>query len=399
MLQFQIIKRILLCACAAAAFGIISCQSDGRTSTRIPPKVNKTKMQWQEDAIASLSDQINRNIDVDMGYFKRSRIYFEQEEYQKALADIESAIEEKNNIGEYYLLKGKINRELGNIDVALQDAERSEALQQKSPDLYVLLADILQEKKQYQEAEKYLSQSMLIAPYDGSAFYVKAMLQARQGDTLASLANMHRATELNPRLLRAFQQGTSLHLKIKQTDQALQFNNIAIQRFPNVSDLYSERGDIFRTLARPDTAVFFYEKAVSLDPTSTKPLLKLINLNLELRAYNKALTGLTKLQKANPTYEHINYLIGYCYEKLGDYPKAREYYNISITLNPTDQQTRYGIWRVRPQSERYTTDDNAAEHDAQRDHTLDSTRFKIDLLKPRTITNLRPDSLVKAKIQ
>jgi tetratricopeptide (TPR) repeat protein len=399
MHQFQIIKQILFSACIATAFGIISCQTDGRTSTRIPPKVNKTKVQWQEDAIASLTNQINRNIDVDMSYFKRSRIYFEQEEYKKALSDIESAIEEKNNIGEYYLLKGKINRELGNIDMALQDAERSEALQQKSPDLYILIADILQEKKQYKEAEKYLSQSMMIAPYDGAAYYVKAMLLARQGDTLASLENIHRATELNPRLLRAFRQGTNLHLKMKQTDLALQLNATAIQRFPQIADLYSERGDIFRALARPDTAIFLYEKAVGLNPNATKPLLKLINLNLELRAYNQALNGLTKLQKANPTYDHINYLIGYCYEKLGDYPKAREYYNISITLNPTDQQTRYGLWRVRPQSERYNAEDDDLDQHTGRDYNRDSTRFKIDLLKPRTTTNLRSDSLGKAKIQ
>src|SRR5688572_19433929 len=90
-----------------------SCQSDARTSTRIPPVIKKGKAQWQNDALLSLTDLINRGIDSDVNYFKRARIYFEREQYPQALDDINESIYEQDNVSEYFLLRGKINRELG----------------------------------------------------------------------------------------------------------------------------------------------------------------------------------------------------------------------------------------------------------------------------------------------
>lgn len=183
-----------------------SCQSDARNNTRIPPVIKNTKAKLEKDALLSLTELINRNIDQNSNYFKRARIYFDKEQFKQALADINEAIEEQENVGEYFLLRGKINREIGEMDLALEDAERAEALQQNSPELYVLLADILQVKGKFREAGKYLNQAMQMAPYDGSAYYVKGMLEARQGDSLSSLTSLSYAMNVNPRLLRAYLQ-------------------------------------------------------------------------------------------------------------------------------------------------------------------------------------------------
>jgi tetratricopeptide (TPR) repeat protein len=217
-----------------------SCQSDARNATRIPPTVKKPKKQWQDDALLSLSDLINSNTDTDLNYFKRARIYFDREQYRQALSDINEAITEKDNVGEYFLLRGKISRELGEIDNALEDAERAEALQQTSPDLYILMADIFQVQNKFREANRYLVQAMKMAPYDGSAYYVKGMLLARQGDSLASLASLNNAIVMNPRLIRAYQQSTTIYRKLLKFDQALTYNNKAITRFPNNAELYFE---------------------------------------------------------------------------------------------------------------------------------------------------------------
>lgn len=380
-------------------WAMASCQSDARNATRIPPVVKKSKAQSQNDALLSLSDLINRNIDSDINYFKRAKIYIEKELYKEALADINEAIDEKDNVGDYFLIRGKINRELGELDNALEDAQRAEALQQNSPELYVLLADIFQEKKQYRDAVKYLNQAILMAPYDGGAYYVKGMLLSHQGDSLAGLASLKVAVNLNPRLLRGHQQIGYMQLKLNQYNEALVTNTNAIKRFPDNADLYSFRGDIYNILSNPDTALIHYQKAVSLRPNFENVLFKIVNINLGQRQYYKALVSLGQIQKFNPTHKQLNFLMGYCYEKSGDYPKAREYYATAFSKDPTDLQSRYGLWRTRQQAS-HLNSPLYSEEDANSEYRLlDTSRVKINLIQPRGTTNLSIDSTRKVKIE
>lgn len=377
-----------------------SCQSDARNATRIPPTVKKAKKQWQDDALLSLSDLISRNTDTDLNYFKRARIYFDREQFSLALEDINEAINEKDNVGEYFLLRGKVNRELGEIDNALEDAERAEALQQSSPDLYILLADIFQVKNKFREANKYLVQAMKMAPYDGSAYYVKGMLLARQGDSLASLANLNSAISMNPRLIRAYQQSTIIYRKLLNFDQALDFNNKAIKRFPNNAELYFERGDIYKNLSITDTALVYYQKATSLNPKFEDAFFQIGALEIKQRGYYGALLAFQKLIQINPKHPQINYLIAYCYEKLGNDIKAKEYFTYETEKNPADQMALNGLWRVKQRENGRLFPSSYTENDIEIDYkTLDSSRVKIDILKPRGTTNMRIDSSRNAKIQ
>lgn len=377
-----------------------SCQSDARNATRIPPTIKKSKAQWQIDAVNSLSDLIYRNIDVDLNYFKRSRIYFDREQYTEAMADINEAINEKDNVAEYFLLRGKINRELGAIDNALEDAERAEALQQNTPDLYVLMADIFQVKNRFREAGAYLNQAMKMAPYDGSAYYVKGMLLARQGDSLASLANLNSAITMNPRLVRAYQQSTMIHLKLKDYGNALAFNNRGIKRFPNNAELYFQRGEIYKNLAVLDTAIVNYRKATVLNPKLADAFFQIGALEIKQRGYYSALLAFQQLQKVNPKHPQINYLIAFCYEKLGNDIKAKEYFTYETEINPADQMSIYGLWRIRQRENGRMYPSFYADENIESDYkTLDTTRVKIDMIKPRGTINMRIDSSRNAKIQ
>jgi len=393
-------RLLLFSALVMMCSTIQSCQSDARNATRIPPTTKKSKVQWQNDALNSLSDLINRNIDVDLNYFKRSRIYYDREQYVQAMEDINEAINEKDNVGEYFLLRGKINRELGEIDNALEDAERAEALQQNSPDLYVLMADIFQVKNRFREANTYLTHAMQMAPYDGSAYYVKGMLLARQGDSLASLASLNSAITMNPRLIRAYQQSTVIYTKLKDYGNALSFNGRALKRFPNNAELFFERGEIYKNLSVIDTALVNYRKATSLNPKFGDAYFQIGALEVKQRGYYSALIAFQQLLNINPKHPQINYLVAFCYEKLGNDIKAKEYFTYETEKNPTDQMSLYGLWRIkqRENGRMYPSfyNDENLEADFK---TLDTSRVKIDLIKPRGTINMKIDSARNAKIQ
>lgn len=385
----------------AALTGLLqSCQSDARNATRIPPVIKKSREQWQKDAMLHLTDLINRGVDSDVNYFKRARIYLEREQYPQALDDINESIYEQDNVSEYFLLRGKVNRELGKIDDALEDAQRAEALQQSSPELYILLADILQAKNRFNEAASYLNQALKMAPYDASAYYVKGILQARQGDSLAALSSLNFAINANPRLLRAYEQSTVINRKLKNLDRALFINSSAIKRFPDIANLYFQQGEIFVALAKPDTAITSYQKAAQINPSYEEALFQIADLGIRLTKYQQAIPALEKLMKIRRNSKQINNMMGFCYEKTGDYPTAKEYYGTALALSPGDQDARYGLYRIRQREtaslySNYNTD----QGDETDSRLLDTTRVRISPIQPRGTTNIRVDSARKAKIQ
>jgi len=393
----KLIYHLLLLALPVFVTVLQSCQSDARNNSRIPPVVKKNRAQWEKDALLSLSELIYRSIDLDANYFKRARIYFDQEQYKLALEDINAAIDEQENIGEYFLLRGKINRELGDLDQGLEDAERAEVLQQGSPELYVLLADLLQAKGRFREAGRYLNHAMKLAPHDASAYYVQGMLQAKQGDSLASLASMDYAMNNNPRMLRAYVQSIIINRKLQNLGQALVVNNKAIKRFPQIAELYYERGQIYNVLARPDTAMIYYQKAITVNPTYREALAQMADVGIKHKYYNKAIVALSQLLKLDPKYPQIHNLLGFCYEKLGNYPKAREFYAITLANDQGDRAAHNGIWRMKrnESGESYYSNERSDE-----DYRYsDTSRVKINLIQPRRTINIPVDSSRKIKIQ
>jgi tetratricopeptide (TPR) repeat protein len=381
----------------AGSLWLSSCQSDARTATRIPPApTEKTKANWEKVAIEALSANIRRQVDTDVNYFKRARIYFNQEEYEKALSDINDAIAKKDNVGEYYLLRGQIQRELNRLDPALEDAQRAEALQQDSPELYILLADILQEKKRFRDAQRYLNRSLQMAPYHGTAYYVKGMLQSRMGDSTASISIFDEALNLNPRLLRAYQQNIIIHNRRGNYPRALHYNNLALARFPEDAELHYERALIYNASFKSDSALLSYAKAVALDPGMTRAYYESGTIYLKWKMYSQAARAFEKVKQNQPAFPEINYLIGQSYERLGNLTKAIEYYNLELEVNPSSQPATAGLWRVdrRPVEPFYIPSEPrpAAVVRKGTGRVLDTTRIKINPIQPRRTIQMGSDS-------
>ncbi len=398
---------------ALLSLGEWACQSDARTTTRIPPTpASITKKGWQEDALQALEGLIVKKIDSDNNLYKRARIYFEQEKYAEAEIDIDAAIDLKDNVGEYYLLRAKIRHELEKTDQALEDAQRAEVLQQDLPELYILLADLHQEKKQYREAQNYLVTALNRAPYEGDAYFVKGMLQSKMSDTLAGsgLENLKYALSLNPRMLRAYQQISSIYSTSGNKGEALRYNSMAIDRFPSKAELYVERGDIYRNHNKLDSAVYAYQKAVKVDTSLAKAHYRIGVIYVKWKVYTGALAAFEKTLKFRPRYPQANYLAGYCLEKLGNDERAVEFYTAETALNPNDEAANSALARIQSRKQRQydpagifaTKKETAvprAPAPAVVPRTLDSLQVKIKAIQPRSTIDMGRDSAMQIKIK
>jgi len=386
-----------------------ACQSDARTTTRIPPTpASISQKKWQEDALQALGDLIAKKIDLDNSLYQRARIYLQQEKYALAATDMDAAIDLKDNVGEYYLLRAKARHELNKTDQALEDAQRAEVLQQDVPELYILLADLNQKKQQYRDAQNYLVTALEMAPYEGDAYYVKGMLQSKMSDSLTGLDNLKYALSLNPRMLRAYQQISFVYSNAGNKREALRYNQMAIDRFPVRAELQKERGGIYQRAANLDSAMFAYRKAILMDSTLAPVHNQIGMIYLKWKSYFGALSAFKKALKYDSGYPQANYLAGYCLEKIGNDEQAAEFYTTEIQLNPEDQVAQAALARIQYRKQRQY--DPAGIFATQKKTTvprapvvvpraLDSLDIKIKAILPRRTIDMSRDSVMQIKIK
>ncbi len=367
-----------LAALTGAVLLLSGCEKSEKKDDTIPPGLTKKMMsQLNEKSIAALTDYISRRIDPDLNYYKRAGLYFAEEQYAKALSDVNSALAHRDNVGEYYLLRSRILRENNQLEDALHDAQRAEALLQNNAELYILLADILQEIKDDRNASQYLSLALGMDPHNANIFFVRGKLELQSGDTTSALGSFRESIRKNPRMLRAYLAGADAYMALGDYANASEIINQSIRYFPSNSDLMLQKGDIYLAQNRTDSAVYFYGKTLQLDPKRIDAHLRKINIyQNKWKSYYLAMVEYTAIKAIDPEYEEINIRIAQAYENMGNLYRAKEYYALEQEKDPESKAARYGLWKIR-QKEAGLTGDEGEGNALPRIKTLDSLKINI----------------------
>ncbi|MBN1622719.1 MAG: tetratricopeptide repeat protein [Endomicrobiales bacterium] len=79
-----------------------------------------------------------------------------------------------------------------------------------------------------------------------------------------------------------------------------------------------------------------YTDALKSSPESPRVRFNLALVYMSEKKWNEAIAEFNKVEELNPLYERINVWnnIGICYEKLGDFKKAKDFYGKVIIVNP-----------------------------------------------------------------
>ena len=117
-------------------------------------------------------------------------------------------------------------------------------------------------------------------------------------------------------------------------EESLQAMDEAIELFPNVSRMWSDRGAILAILDRPDEAIESFEKASELDPSNVNILEVLVHTLYEAKQYEKALKICHKVHDLKPDDSDYVYNIATLYCLTGDTENALKYVEKTIEMSP-----------------------------------------------------------------
>lgn len=394
-------------------FAVVSlwgCSNDTHQITRIPPLPSDDATKRIRVGIDYLTNVIRRAPRSAVNYHKRAELYVALRDYDRALEDIEQALDISPSNGLFLLTHARILRQLKKYDEALASARRAEVLQQDTPELYVLLGDLTQQKRQFRQARLYLAKALQMAPYDGEAYFYTGLLDARQGDTLSGIALMQRALDLKPRFLHAYVELTSIHTRLREYDQARDISKVGLKYFPKESELYFVQGMMFFNQKRLDSALISYRKAILFDSTNYVADFYAGMVYLKWNNITQAIKSFQKVERYNPQYPQIHFLLGTAYDRIGNLDDSIEQYTLASEQDPADWRSRGRLYRAQqrkiyletygilplsaPQAVAEAEDETNAPEKA-----LDPSRVQIDALKPNLQLKTKSDTSRNFKIK
>ncbi len=402
--------NVIIGILAMLTIGLSGCETSSRQDTRIPPLPSADNQKRIKIGIEFLDKAIRRNSNVAANYQKRAELYMELRNWPRALDDINDALERSPSNGNFLLTRARILRQLKRYKEAVADALRAEVLQQSTPELYILLGDLTQQQRQFQQAKLYLAKALQMAPYDGEAYFYQGLLVARQGDTLGGIALMQRAIELKPRFAPIYAELTSIHTRLREYDQARLYNNQGLGYFPKESSLHYARGEMYHRLKRLDSALISYRKAAVFDTTNYLADFQAGTIYLKWNSLPQAVKSFEKTIRFNPKMPQVNFMLGTAYDRLGNLEKAIEQYDLASKANPADWKARGRLYRAQQRKNYFDTygylppvTAKAAEEDIEEETTepekaLDD-RIKIEVITPRLELKTKTDTARNLRIR
>lgn len=198
-----------------------------------------------ESAIQLYSEAINQNPQQDYYYHLRAILYYQLEDYDLALNDLDMAISISPEIALNYYLRGNTNTAIGKNEDAAFDYDQAIELQPKPPyDSFAYSNRGLIENRlfNFQLALTYFDKALSINPVLQPALNGRATARAELNDLDGSFSDLSKLIELNPNDDIAYLNMGNVDLKKGRFKEAIENYNKAYSLNPNNIDTFHNKG-------------------------------------------------------------------------------------------------------------------------------------------------------------
>ena len=151
------------------------------------------------EKVTSLFRQaIQKDPDFWEAYYNLGIVYFNEENYNKALEQFDKVIKALPNFSKPYYGRGLIYLKQGRYDLALKDFERVKELNPNDYKAYYYIGRVLRKQKKFKEAEKSLKKATEINPDFAPSFFEWGNVYYDKKNYRKAIEYYRSAAELNP---------------------------------------------------------------------------------------------------------------------------------------------------------------------------------------------------------
>jgi tetratricopeptide (TPR) repeat protein len=165
-------------------------------------------------------------------YFKQGEDYRNNNQYDKAIAAYNKAIEVNPQYAEAYKNRGIVYLDLKDYDKAMADNNKAIEVNPQYSNAYNNRGNVYSDLKEYDKA----------------------------------MADYNKAIEINPQLFQAYHNRGNVYRDLKEYDKAMADYNKTIEINPQNAMAYNNRGIVYHNLKEYDKAMADYNKVLEINP-------------------------------------------------------------------------------------------------------------------------------------
>lgn len=301
-------------------------------------------------------------------YFFRAIAKLNLEDYAGAEEDATLAIERNPFITDAYEVRGVARQNMDNLEGAIADYDKALAMLPENKGILFNKALAEEELKQYDAAHNCYEQLLKAHPRFDNGYIGRARLYLAEGDTIAAMADLDKAIELNKNATNAYVIRADIAIKRERDYQrALDDMNEAIKLQPhyagffinraflryNLDDYfgamadydyalsldpmnvvaYFNRGLLLAEVHDNDRAISDFSKVLQIEPDDYRSLFNRALLYEETANYRLALADINRVIEAYPNFDGALFTRFQIYEKLGDRQNAMKDYDRALAIS------------------------------------------------------------------
>lgn len=261
--------------------------------------------------------------------FKLSRIHFQKGEIDTALNKINKAIEINPNYVEAYVLRAAIKNKQKDTVGVLLDYNKIIELNPSIPGIEVVYINRSAIFLQHGEIDKALNdadKAVSINSKSAEIYIGRAVVRLQKGDLEGSLADYEKSIILNPKIASAYLGRAYFRYQKSDFDGALADYNKGIELNPNYANFYVSRGVVLGLKGDFTVAVASIKKGALLNSKS---------ISEERRGnFNSPFIDLNQFLTKSPDNPRAYVMRGVIYKLLGKDKEADNDFNKATAIEP-----------------------------------------------------------------
>jgi tetratricopeptide (TPR) repeat protein len=333
------VKNLLFVISLMLAF---ACNPDSNSKSSVVSYTDENPLTYLD----SISDVIVKDPNNSNNYYRRALFFYQEREYDQAMADIERAINIDDSVAEYFYLEGNIYYDDKKIENSFRSYQSAVELDNEHVEAILKLSSLELALENYQLALDMVNKALKVEPMNADGYFLKGFIYLNGGDTATAISSFRTAVEVNSDHYNSYIMLGKLYASEKHEYAGDYYDN-ALRIRPNSIEALYNKGVYLQSIEEYDEAYLLYDQIIELDSSSyfayyNRGYMMLISDS----SYSGAIEEFEKSLKYYPYYFEAFYNIGLCYENQGDYEKAAEYYKKSLEINPQYDLAAFGLSRL-----------------------------------------------------
>lgn len=231
-----------------------------------------------------LAEENGKNPDL---YYQRAKVYLESQSYESAYDDINRAIGLRTDAMDYFLLKGKIEKQLNKPQQAIESLLTAEKLGARDQKLYEILASEYLILNEVEKAKAAVDR--LIDLQQGAYSYaLQADVMLAIGDSATAIGSYKKAIALNKTIRAPYIHLADIYRYRKESAKAGDYINAYLNQQPGDKEVLLKKGRLLADIEAYDSAKQVYHQVLRIDTTNYMVYYELSNVYYATRSYDSS---------------------------------------------------------------------------------------------------------------